>query len=97
MGGKTGIPIRAVSLAAVGLLVTVALVAAVYWQTRIKWYELGLSAGAINSKHEIVTELCKYGAKVPPPRTPDAQIGVKTAALSLISENGQVLIYCQGL
>ncbi|MBV7255915.1 hypothetical protein KCG44_03855 [Pacificimonas sp. WHA3] len=97
MNRKTENPSRIILLVAIGLLMTISLVAAVYWQTRTKWYELGLSAGSINLKYEIVAELCEYGIKAPPPRTPDVQIGVKTAAFSLISENGQVLIFCQGL
>ncbi|WP_123619119.1 hypothetical protein [Phaeobacter inhibens] len=94
---KIGNPFLAISLVVAGLLLAIALAVSVYWQTRTKWYGLGLSAGAIIAKQEVVDELCKYAFKASPPRRPDTEIGVKTAALSLISENGQVFIYCQGL
>lgn len=81
MNCKTENLIGVILFVAIGLLVTISLVAAVYWQTRTKWYELGLSAGAIKSKHEIVAELCEYGAKALPPRTPDIQIWRKNRGI----------------
>jgi hypothetical protein len=67
----------------------------VYKDTRKKWHDLGVNAGTIHGKLELMEEMCKFAVAGKVPNKVDYRLVAKDAELSIVRSGEGVILYCR--